>query len=250
MSIVEQIAHLESLAEIDQEIRSLTEQIDQEQAEVGGAKAELADLNERLETDRASVDEMDRTRQDLVHELRQMDKQIERSRERLSRARNEREVNAAERELDELRKLQRDRDEEIKKVVTIADQARQSIEESHSRQHELESQLEGSLEGITKSVAELGEKLEERRRARTEILQKLPKPLARRYESLLTRRPNPVARTVDGVCQGCHIELPPMMYHEMLSQTRFEQCPNCHRIIYYAPPPEEEAEEGSGGASG
>ncbi|MBW2527447.1 MAG: hypothetical protein JRI23_24915 [Deltaproteobacteria bacterium] len=248
MSIVEQIAHLEALADIDQEIRSLTEQIEKEKAEVGGAKAELADLVDRLAADRESVDEMDRTRQDLVQELRQMDKQIERSRERLGRARNEREVNAAERELDELRKLQRDRDEEIKKVVAIAEQARASIEESNSRQQEIEDQLKGSMEGVTRTLADLGEKLEQQQRARGEVLAKLPKPLMRRYESLRTRRPNPVARTVDGVCQGCHIELPPMQFHEMLSQTRFEQCPNCHRIIYYSPPPEDGAGDGSGAA--
>ena len=36
-----------------------------------------------------------------------------------------------------------------------------------------------------------------------------------------------------------------------LSQERFEECPNCHRIIYYTPPPKkEEGEEGSGGSSG
>jgi hypothetical protein len=250
VSIVEQIAHLEALSDIDQEIRSLTEQIEKENAGVGGAQAELADLTERLAADQTSVDEMDRTRQDLIQELRQMDKQIERSRERLGRARNEREVNAAERELDELRKLQRDRDEEIKKVVAIAEQARASIEESSARQQEIDAQLKGSMEGVTRTLADLGERLAKQKHAREEVLVKLPKPLLRRYESLLTRRPNPVAQTVDGVCQGCHIELPPMMFHEMLSQTRFEQCPNCHRIIYYAPPPDEPVDEGSSAADG
>ena len=41
-----------------------------------------------------------------------------------------------------------------------------------------------------------------------------------------------MAYTHDGVCLGCHIELPPMMFHQMLSQERFEECPNCHRIVY------------------
>lgn len=246
MSIVEQIAHLEELVAIDQEIRSLTEQIEKEKADVGGAKAELEELVARLETDRASVAEMERTRQDLVQELRQMDKQIERSRERLSRARNEREVNAAERELDELRKLQRDRDEEIKKIIGLSEQARASIQEGDQRQEELQTQLEGSLEGVTRTVAELEAKLGELDGKRGDVLGRLPKMVMRRYESLRTRRPVPVAVTHNGICLGCHIELPPMMFHEMLSQTRFEECPNCHRIIYYSPPPEQEGDKGSG----
>lgn len=250
MSIVEQISYIEELLAIDQEIRGLTEQIDKEKADVGGAQAELEQLQQRLDVDRESIAEMERTRQDLVHELRQMDKQIERSRERLQRARNEREVNAAERELDELRKLQRDRDEEIKKIIGLSDQARTSIMEAEKRQQEIEAQLEGSLEGVTRTVAELEGRLGTKTEARQGALAKLPKMVQRRYETLRTRRPVPVAYTHDGVCQGCHIELPPMMFHQMLAQERFEECPICHRIIYYTPPPKNEDEEGSGGSSG
>jgi predicted nucleic acid-binding Zn-ribbon protein len=177
-----------------------------------------------------------------------MDKQIERSRERLSRARNEREVNAAERELDELRKLQRDRDEEIKKIIGLSEQARTGIQEGDQRRQELEAQLEGSLEGVTRTVADLEEKLGVLQGKRTEVLARLPKMVARRYESLRTRRPVPVAQTTTGVCLGCHIELPPMQFHEMLSRTRFDECPNCHRIIYYSPPPEDDGEKDSGAA--
>lgn len=243
MSIVEQIPHLERLVNIDHEIRALTERMDAAQGEIGGAKAELQELEQRLTRDRDAVTEMDHTRQELTRELRNMDKQIERSRERLQRARNERESNAAERELDELRKLHRDRDEEIKKLSELVDQARTSILEGEARQTEISAQLEGSMEGVTRTVGELEQRLAQLRADRGEVLGLLPKQLARRYESLRQRRAVAVAKTQDGVCLGCHIGLPPMMYHEMLSQSRFEECPHCHRIIYYSPPAAEPAAE-------
>ena len=56
---------------------------------------------------------MDKTRTELLAELRQMTQQIDRSREKLSRSRNERESNAAQREVEELRKLHRDREEDL-----------------------------------------------------------------------------------------------------------------------------------------
>jgi predicted nucleic acid-binding Zn-ribbon protein len=250
VSIVEHIPQVERLLGVDQEIRGLTEQMEKEKAEMGAAKAELAELKQRLTLDREAVAEMERTRQDLTKELRNMDKQVERSRERLSRARNERESQAAERELDELRKLQRDRDEEIKKVVALCDQARLSIEDGEKREQELESQIAGSIEGATRSVNELQARLDVLQQDRTALLATLPKMLARRYESLRARRPMPVARAIKGVCMGCHIELPPMMYHEMLSQTRFEECPHCHRIIYYCAETDAEPKEGSGESPG
>ena len=242
MSIDEQIAHLELVVTVDSEIRGITEQINTEESEVGGARTELEEIEQRLSVDLASVGEMDKTRVELVQEMRQMDKQIERSRERLQRARNEREVNAAERALDELRKLQRDRDDEIKKVAVLSDQARGSIEECEKRKAELTEKLAGSLEGVTRNLAELGAKLEDCRIRRKGIIDKLPSLVKRRYESVLTRRAVPIAKTSNGICGGCHIELAPMMFHQMMARTAFEECPFCHRIIYYEPPPSDEDE--------
>jgi len=240
----EQIAYLEELVAIDGDIRGLTEQIDKERAERGETSAERDGLKERIETDQASLTEMDKTRVDLVQELREMDKQIARSRERLQRARNEREVNAAERELDELRKLQRDRDDEIKRIVTLAEQARVAIQDNAEREAELSADLEGSLEGVTRTLSELEQKLAKCEAERQRVVRKLDPRTMRRYDFVKSRRAIvPVAKTHDGVCQGCHIQLPPMMFHEMLARDRFRECPFCHRIIYYAPPPPQQDEE-------
>jgi len=240
VSIEQHILTLEQLAEADAAAKELEAQIEQERGDIEGVRVEVAELSQRLEDDRTSIQEMDKTRGDLVQELRTISGQIDRSRERLQRARNEREVNAAERELDELRKLHRDRDDEIKKLVGFAEAARTSIQEGEERKAELDARLEGSLEGKTKSIAVLEEKLEATQRSRKEAADKLPGLVIRRYESMHQRGKVPIAKTHDGTCLGCYVQLPPMMFHKMLSRLEFEECPNCHRIIYYAPPPPEE----------
>ena len=63
----------------------------------------------------------------------QMSGQIERSREKLQRSRNERESNAAQREVEELRKLHRDREEELERLTTAADGARTSISDAEAK---------------------------------------------------------------------------------------------------------------------
>ncbi|MBI4705369.1 MAG: hypothetical protein HY744_30045 [Deltaproteobacteria bacterium] len=252
MSITEQIADLERLVVVDRTIRELGEQIGKERQQIDGVRAELGELETRLAADSQSTAEMDKTRLDLVQELRLIDKQLQRSRERLQRARNEREANAAERELDELRKLQRDRDEEVKKITELGEQARASMEQSERRQAELRSELEGSSEGVARSVAELETRLEAARQERKLVAARLPVRLLRRYDRLSTRLPAPVAacqqaEALQGTCLGCHIQLPPAMFHRMLSRTQFEECPNCHRIIYYRPA---EPEGGAGPPDG
>ena len=238
MNIEQQIADLEALAAIDVQIVALREQLTQQRSEIDGVRVEIGELDERLGADGASITEMERTRQDLLQELRQIDTQVQRSRDRLGRARNEREQQAAERELDELRKLQRDRDEEVKKVVGLADQARAAVQENETRRGELQARLDGSIDGATASISQLEGQLTDQTAARVAAAEKLPSLVRRRYQAVFDRGKVPVAFTVDGTCQGCFVQLPPMLFHSMLSRTRFEECPFCRRIIYYRPPSE------------
>lgn len=240
MSIEKAIDTLEKLVAADDEIKALTEGIEHEQGALDGIRKELAQLEERLAADRERLSEMDKTRNDLVQELRQTSGQIDRSRERLQRARNERESQAAERELDELRKIQRDRDDEIKKLGELAEQARTSIAGAEERKGELEERLSGSLAGTTDKITSLEAELKTKKEARDELGKQMPSIVLRRYERLLSRGRSPVAKTTDGTCLGCFVKLPPMLFHQMLSRRNFEECPNCHRILYYEPPPTEE----------
>jgi hypothetical protein len=243
VSIVQHIVTLEALVDCDASIKSAAARLAEARAQIDGLRTEREGLQERVDADTASVNEMEKTRSELIQELRQMENQISRSRERLGRSRNEREVNAAERELDELRKLQRDRDGEVKKLVTLCDEAGETIEANETRCTELSAQLEGSLEGVTQTINQSEAELGEHNARRTGITEKLPSLTYRRYQSMHERGKTPVAKTNDGTCQGCYVAIPPMVYHQMLSQRRFEECSSCHRILYYVAPEPEKAEE-------
>jgi len=237
VSIREQIAFLEELASIDTDIRRIDEQLDKQKNNLDGTRMEVRGIEGRLKADRERLVERDKTLGELFIELRQMSQQIERSREKLQRSRNERESNAAQRELEELRKLQRDREEEIEKISALSDSARGAIEEGEGKRSTLVEALEGSVQGVTATLAGLTEEKKKRTEDRKRVVSKLPVIIFRRYESIRTRRPFAIAKTHDGTCQGCHIAIPPMMFQKMLRQEEFEQCPNCRRILYYTPAP-------------
>ena len=235
MSIREQIAALEELSAVDVELKRVEEQLEKQSSGLSGLRSEVKGLEDRIKGDRETVAEMDRTRSDLMGELRQMTTQIERSREKLGRARNERESNAAQREVEELRKLHRDREEELDRLNTAADQARAAIDDADKKRTALANQLTGSADGIATSMAELEAERAKLSADRARAVAKLPVVLYRRYESIRTRRPVAIAKTYDGTCLGCHLSVPPMMFQKMRRQEEFEQCPNCRRILYYMP---------------
>src|SRR5580700_1807696 len=141
LSILDQIRALEKLAQIDAELKGLQEQISQESSTLDGLRSGIAKLDEKLAAGRASMAVMEKTRGELVQDVRNMTQQLEHSREKLSRSRTERESNAAQRELEELRKLVRDREDEIGKITADADASRQQIEATEADHKKLADEL-------------------------------------------------------------------------------------------------------------
>lgn len=241
MSMREQIAQLEELAVIDEQLRRVEEQLKTRREGLQGLRSSLQDLETRMGTDRESVAAMEKTQKDLHAEIRNLLQQIERSREKYSRSRTERETAAAQRELEELRKLVRDREDEMERLNNIAQSARNAIGEADTKASGVRAELEGTSEGTQATIGDLEKEKADLEARRAASAKALPPVLYRRYETVRQRRPRAIASTHDGTCNGCHIAIPPMMYQKIQRQEEFDQCPNCRRIVYYTPPPSAEA---------
>ncbi len=236
MSLRDQIVSLEALAAVDADLRRLDDQLTEERATLANLKGDLRKLDEKFLTDRASLTEMEKTRNELSAEVRQMNAQIERSREKLSRSRNERESNAAQRELEELRKLQRDREDEINKLATLIDAAKKSIEETEVEQKRIAGELGGRESDISKTLSEAVKERDAKLAERGRLAAAVQPMTLRRYEQVRKRKGNAIAKTIDGTCLSCHMRLPPMLFQKLMRGDAFEQCPSCARILYYEPP--------------
>jgi len=230
-----EIAFLEELSALDTDLRQIEERLGKYRGEMETLVAEVKAIEARLKTDRESLSTMERARAELATELRQMSQQIEKSRDKLNRSRNERESNAAQRELEELRKLCRDREEEIERLTTAADGAKAAISDAESKHAALTRTIAGTEAGSSGELVTLEAEKKTKTGQRDGIVKKIPNVLYRRYESIRTKRAVAIARLVEGTCRGCHLAIPPMMFQRLRQSGEMDQCPSCRRIIYYMP---------------
>ncbi len=236
MSTTEQIRALEELAAMDAEVKALEEKLSEERGVLNGLKESLKRLDERLSIDRATVSAADKQRNDLHLDIRTMTQQIEHSREKLNRSRTERETNAAQRELEELRKLVRDREDEITRLDGDTASVRTAVETTEAEHKRISEELAAKEGEIQAKVSQLEADRNEKGGGRDSIVKRLPAQLYRRYEMIRGRRGSAVAQTSDGTCNRCNMALPPQLYHRLRREPLIEQCPSCNRIIYFAPP--------------
>lgn len=236
MSIPDQILALEKLAKIDAELRELQDQHAQERATLDGLKSGLARLDEKLASDAAAMTSMDRARGELIQDVRNMNQQLEHSREKLGRSRTEREANAAQRELEELRKLVRDREEEIGKLTADADASRQQNEATLTEHKRLSDNLSAREGDISSKLSDVDRALKGKQAEREVAIKALPPQLFRRYDMIRSKRGTALAQTTDGTCKACHMSLPPQLFHRLRREPTLEQCPSCNRLIYFVAP--------------
>jgi hypothetical protein len=227
-----QIEALETLSTLDASLSKLEAELRREGEVLSDKKSQIKKLEERFESTRASVGDMDRTRGELLQDARQMSVQMERSREKLARCRTERELNATQREIEELRKLYRDRELEIEKINGLAEQARSEMDGANSERASLMGDLAKDHQ-VTNRLDTLERDVSAERERRKELVKAVPPALYRRYEMVRKRRGSAVAYTFQGTCSACHISLSPMMFQRMRRGEDFDQCPSCQRILYY-----------------
>lgn len=248
MKISPQIDALEKLAELDAELTALDGVLAQEKEALDKRRVQLRQLDEKLAVARTGIAEMERTRNELLTEARQMIAQMERSREKLSRCRTEREVNAGQREVEELRKLYKDREIEVDKISSLAEQARSEIDSTLKERDAIAAEL-GSTEGdVTTKLVELERDTTGKRKVRVGLVEKVQPVLYRRYEHIRKRKGSSIAYVTDGTCNQCNMRIPPMMFQKMMRGDDFDQCPSCARILYYRPPDLAATESQPGGA--
>jgi predicted nucleic acid-binding Zn-ribbon protein len=236
LSIPDQILALERLAQTDAQLKELQEQLAQERSTLDGLRSGIVKLDEKLAVDRSALGAMEKTRGELIQDVRNMNQQLDHSRDKLARSRTEREANAAQRELEELRKLVRDREEEIGKLTADADAARQQIEITEVDHKKLVQELAACQGDISSKLSDVDGLAKHKQIERDAAAKALPAQLYRRYEMIRSKRGTALAQTSDGTCNACHMSLPPQLFHRLRREPILEQCPSCHRLIYFTPP--------------
>jgi uncharacterized protein len=224
------IQGLADLAQLDAAIAEMDLAIKKARTEVTALEGSLAASASKVEVAKKQIEAFEKQKKEAELDVRSMHGQIDHSREKLNRSRTERETNAVGREMEELRRLIRDREIEVEKAngniqaIFVTQEAEEAA--AKKTQEELDS-VKGPLGDTLSSLdTERSAKVIER-----EVLAKvLPPAIYRKYESIRQKRGFGLTTTTDGTCKACHIALAPQMIRR---EALIDQCPNCNRLIYF-----------------
>ena len=191
------------------------------------AETEAQEVHNRLDALKAE-------RRKIEQEVQELDGKIEKSSVKLSQIKSNKEYTAALKEIDDQKRTKFITEDKIIEVMEkIAELEQSSAEEGH-RLVELREQAEKEKKRILEELAALEQELIALEERRKHFIKEVDPELLKKYLFLQERRNGlAVSAVVTGVCQTCHLGIPPQKFNELIRGNVVMTCPHCHRIMYW-----------------
>jgi len=196
------------------------------------AKQDLARLESMIEQERRQVAETDQWKVEQQDLIRRDEEDAKHAKMKLQGAKNNREFAAANREVDNKRRSIAERQQEVRRVSEAIEATRATLEAHEKDVAELRAKIEEEESQLGARVGALEAEAREAGAGRADITAKIKPQILKRYERILQARGLAVVPVVDGVCQGCHMAVPPQLNNQLARFDTVEQCAQCHRLLY------------------
>ena len=204
------------------------------------ARAAFEETKAKYETTKSEHDIADEERKSLEHDISYWAKQLKKGEAKLYTLSNNREHQAATREIADIKRSNREREEKTLAIMENLEILGPEVKKLGEDLKENEKTYKEAQKKSDKRLKELKDEIAEMGKDRPALAEQIDKKILRKYEFIRQRYPDALAYIDKGVCKGCHMNILPQLYNEMLREAEFKSCPSCTRIIYIE---EEKSEE-------
>lgn len=230
--MLEELAALAKIAEIDTkalQAKTVLKEIPERLAHLEGDVKRLAEL---LEAERQELAEAERLLRAQDEEIANQHQALSRSKSKSARARNAREAEAVERELEVARRALKDRESERENLEAAIATRRTALSKHEQGFADLREFAAREKEEAETKMAEVQRDYDEVKAGREELMAKVPPNVMRRYELIRERRGVAVSTVKGGSCLGCNVSLAPQLVIKVQRGESLEHCPQCQRFLY------------------
>jgi predicted nucleic acid-binding Zn-ribbon protein len=199
---------------------------------------ELKDVLDAAEAgyqqDFEELEHLKKERRRVEQDIQDLENKIEKSMVKLSHIKSNKEYTAVLKEIDDLKKTKFITEDKVIQAMEEIEEMEKKTSEHRKQQPELTAQFEKDKKIIERELATLDEELAGLYDKRKDLIQALDQDLLKRYDMLRERRDGlAVSQVIAGVCQTCHMNIPPQKFNELIRGESLLTCPYCHRIIYW-----------------
>jgi hypothetical protein len=198
--------------------------------------AEELDANEKkFQEKRDRLNLLKKDGHKIDQEIQELEEKIERSNIKLSLIKSNKEYKAALKEIDDLKRTQFQTEDKAIQVMEEIEELEKICSENKEKESEIRKAFERDKEEIERELEALDEELKILDAKRDTFAHAIDQDLLRKYLYLKDHKEGQaISPVVGGVCQICHMNIPPQTFNELIRGDSLMTCTNCNRIIYWA----------------
>ena len=231
---LDEIKQLVELQKVDDERFISKRELENAPKEIDDLEQRFSQLESRRNHILDKLSHLHEQQKRLADEISDDSARLKKSQSKLMQVGNTREHQAVIRELDSMERSKKSREEEnqvLNNELIIQNNSLAALDGDYTA---LKAELEVKREGLEERLSKTKEQLDILDKKREKASEKITPPVLQRYEFIRSRLEYPVIVAVrDGVCNGCHIAVPPQTYIELQRGQQILSCPNCQRLIYW-----------------
>lgn len=238
----EEIRQLTELQLIDLQIAKLDEEIDAGNAEIEALRKALEERKGSILKLQEKIEAAEVRRRELEAEHANELSRIKDRQSKMMQVQTNREYQSLLKEIEDGKKANKAKEDEIIQLMEKMEALKTSIEEQTELCNEEENLLATEAKKVDGQAADLNEQKAQIEKERADKIERFSPNLLKKYNMLRERRNGrAVVGVINGVCQGCFMNIPPQQYNDLLRGDKMLFCPTCQRIIYHQPQPESTA---------
>jgi predicted nucleic acid-binding Zn-ribbon protein len=229
-----QIEVLASLQSIDREIKEKNQAKEIVVAEIQRWQSALEAKKIEVDLQRQVWNQKDKERQEKERVFQEESGKAVDKRMRMSRIKNIKELQALQREIDQIKQNNTALEEELIRIMEELDVCAAGLKQKEAEWTKLNEEWNTRRSELEEQRLQIESQVAEVAKGRQALVTQLNGELIERYELIFSRRGGTaVVAVIDGICQGCFMNIPPQLYNEILKGERLHLCPSCHRILYF-----------------
>lgn len=233
LPIREQLKALETLQEFDLKIDALQKKKAALPAAMKAAEDALNKARVAIEAKKTALGEIEKVQ-------RQAQAAMELNRDRLGRAnvklegvQNGPEYNAANREIEQLKKMNAGFEEQQKKSAADAAAIQAEIDRLAGEMTKAQQARDAQAQVADREGGQLQTEINALLAERNKVAPNVEKRILLQYDRVRGARAGlGFVPALGGRCKGCNMMVPPQLYNQVQRGDAIHACPNCHRFIF------------------
>ena len=238
----EVLTALAKLARLDEAARDIEDELNSIPNGLEEMRGNLKLLETALQAERDRKEDAEEVQRTQRADITARQESLARARTKAGQARNVKEMNASEREIEANRRLIKEREEDATKLEEALSNFAATLNDHESKLAEFRSLYDAQNAEAEKRIGELNAAKDKALAGRETFVEQIPVPEYRRYERLRQARGTGVAMASTAACPACSMAMSAQVFNELQVGSELHQCSSCNRFLIWSGWLEDEAE--------